>query len=52
VPVHYEEYGVMKSPLSDFTAEISRRRTGLDVQVVARGNTVALPMRFDPVVDG
>ena len=37
VPVHYEEYGVMKSPLSDFTAEISRRRAGFDVQVVARG---------------
>ncbi|GHH33562.1 hypothetical protein GCM10017774_16190 [Lentzea cavernae] len=40
VPVHYEEYGVMKSPLSDFTAEVSRRGAGLDVQVVARGGTL------------
>ncbi len=44
VPVHYEEYGVMKSPLSDFTAEISRRAAGLDVQVVPRGDTFVLPM--------
>ncbi|MFD5823838.1 MBL fold metallo-hydrolase [Lentzea sp. NPDC060358] len=45
VPVHYEEYGVMKSPLSDFTAEVSRRRTGLDVQVVERGDSFAFPNR-------
>ncbi|MGZ3145839.1 MBL fold metallo-hydrolase [Lentzea chajnantorensis] len=45
VPVHYEEYGVMKSPLSDFTAEIARRGTGLDVRVVPRGDTVPLPVR-------
>ena len=42
VPVHYEEYGVMKSPLADFTAEISRRVAGLEVRVVGRGETLAL----------
>jgi L-ascorbate metabolism protein UlaG (beta-lactamase superfamily) len=40
VPVHYEEYTVMKSPLSDFTAEIDRRGLSEMVQVVGRGETV------------
>ncbi|MET9224658.1 MBL fold metallo-hydrolase [Lentzea sp. NPDC003310] len=44
VPVHYEEYGVMKSPLSDFTEELSRREIGRDVRVVARGETFTLPI--------
>jgi L-ascorbate metabolism protein UlaG (beta-lactamase superfamily) len=43
VPVHYEEYGVMKSPLSDFTSALSRRAAGFGVRVVARGETFALP---------
>jgi L-ascorbate metabolism protein UlaG (beta-lactamase superfamily) len=43
VPVHYEEYGVMRSPLSDFTAEISQRLTGAEIHVVARGETFVLP---------
>ncbi|GLY51420.1 MBL fold metallo-hydrolase [Lentzea sp. NBRC 102530] len=43
VPVHYEEYGVMKSPLSDFTSEISGRPRSFDVRVVGRGETFALP---------
>jgi hypothetical protein len=25
VPVHYDDYGVFKSPLSDFRAEVERR---------------------------
>lgn len=44
VPVHYEEYGVMKSPLSDFTTEIARREAGLGVRLVARGETFGLPI--------
>jgi len=40
VPVHYEEYTVMKSPLSDFTAEMDRRGLSEMVQVVERGETV------------
>jgi L-ascorbate metabolism protein UlaG (beta-lactamase superfamily) len=42
VPVHYEEYTVMKSPLSDFTAEMDRRGLSGMVQVVERGETVTL----------
>jgi hypothetical protein len=32
----------MKSPLADFTAEISRRVAGLEVRVVGRGDSLAL----------
>jgi L-ascorbate metabolism protein UlaG (beta-lactamase superfamily) len=42
VPVHYEEYTVMKSPLSDFTTEMDRRGLSEMVQVVERGATVTL----------
>ena len=42
VPVHYEEYTVMKSPLSDFTTETDRRGLSGMVQVVERGETVTL----------
>jgi L-ascorbate metabolism protein UlaG (beta-lactamase superfamily) len=42
VPVHYEEYTVMKSPLSEFTAETDRRGMSDMVQVVGRGETVTL----------
>jgi L-ascorbate metabolism protein UlaG (beta-lactamase superfamily) len=42
VPVHYEEYGVMKSPLADFTAQISLRAAGSDVRVLDRGGTLEL----------
>ena len=42
VPVHYEEYTVMKSPLSEFTAETDRRGLSDMVQVVGRGETVSL----------
>jgi L-ascorbate metabolism protein UlaG (beta-lactamase superfamily) len=40
VPVHYEEYTVMKSPLSHFTTEIDRRGLSEMVRVVERGETV------------
>jgi L-ascorbate metabolism protein UlaG (beta-lactamase superfamily) len=42
IPVHYDDYGVFKSPLSDFLAEVERR--GLPgVRPVARGETIRLP---------
>lgn len=41
VPVHYEEYTVMKSPLSDFTAEAARRQER-GVRVVRRGETLPI----------
>lgn len=42
IPVHYDDYGVFASPLSDFLAEMGRR--GLDdrVSVVDRGASITL----------
>lgn len=42
IPVHYDDYGLFKSPLADFRAEVDRR--GLDglVRYVERGETVSL----------
>jgi L-ascorbate metabolism protein UlaG (beta-lactamase superfamily) len=43
VPVHYDDYGLMKSPLSDFTDEVRRRRPGTTVSYLDRGQTLTLP---------
>lgn len=40
VPVHVDDYPVMKSPLSAFTEEMSRRGLADMVRVVGRGETV------------
>ncbi|MFE9399277.1 hypothetical protein [Streptomyces flavidovirens] len=40
LPVHYEEYGVMRSPLSDFLAEADRRGFAADVVHYERGRGV------------
>ncbi|HEV2885442.1 MAG TPA: MBL fold metallo-hydrolase [Jatrophihabitans sp.] len=42
IPVHYDDYGLFKSPLSDFRAEVSRRGLTDSVRFVDRGDTVAL----------
>ena len=43
VPVHFDDYGVFRSPLSDFLAEVERR--GLSgVRTVERGQTLPLPL--------
>jgi L-ascorbate metabolism protein UlaG (beta-lactamase superfamily) len=39
VPVHYDDYGVFKSPLSDFENEMARRGLSELVEVVPRGAT-------------
>lgn len=39
VPVHHDDYGVFRSPLSDFRAEVERRGLGSVVRYVARGET-------------
>jgi L-ascorbate metabolism protein UlaG (beta-lactamase superfamily) len=39
VPVHVDDYTVMRSPLSDFTDEMSRRGLADLVRVVGRGET-------------
>ncbi|MEU1369904.1 MBL fold metallo-hydrolase [Streptomyces sp. NPDC005803] len=38
MPVHYEEYGVMRSPLSDFLAEAARQGFADEVVHCARGD--------------
>ncbi len=42
VPVHYDDYGVFRSPLSEFRAEAQRRLPAGAVQYVERGQTVPL----------
>ena len=39
VPVHYDDYSVFKSPLSDFLAEADKRRLSDRVHVVPRGDS-------------
>ena len=44
VPIHYDDYGVFRSPLQAFLTEVERR--GLPgVRPVARGERLALPVR-------
>jgi L-ascorbate metabolism protein UlaG (beta-lactamase superfamily) len=40
VPVHYDDYGVFRSPLSDFLYAMQRDRPGQLLKVPARGETV------------
>jgi L-ascorbate metabolism protein UlaG (beta-lactamase superfamily) len=42
VPVHYDDYGVFKSPLADFRAAVERRGLADRVTYVGRGDTVSL----------
>jgi L-ascorbate metabolism protein UlaG (beta-lactamase superfamily) len=42
IPVHYDDYGLFKSPLSDFRAEVTRRGLADLVRFVDRGDTVSL----------
>lgn len=42
VPIHYDDYGVFRSPLADFLDEMRRRLPNSEVRVVARGQTVPL----------
>ena len=43
VPVHFDDYTVFHSPLSDFQAEVHRRGLSGRVQTVERGATLPLP---------
>jgi L-ascorbate metabolism protein UlaG (beta-lactamase superfamily) len=45
VPVHYDDYRVFHSPLSDFLSEVSTDAEGWRIETPIRGQTVAL----DPV---
>jgi hypothetical protein len=41
-PVHHDDYGVFRSPLSDFLGEVERRGWDDRVDVVRRGETIPL----------
>jgi L-ascorbate metabolism protein UlaG (beta-lactamase superfamily) len=42
VPVHYDDYRVMRSPLSDFLDQVAASPSGWQVKAPARGETVHL----------
>ena len=42
IPVHFDDYGLFKSPLADFRAEVARRGRTDRVRFVDRGDTVDL----------
>jgi len=42
VPVHYDDYPVFASPLSDFRLEVERRGLGDRVRYVERGQAIPL----------
>jgi L-ascorbate metabolism protein UlaG (beta-lactamase superfamily) len=50
IPIHYDDYRVMKSPLEDFLQR-SRREGVTGVQPIGRGETIDLPLRV-PGRDG
>lgn len=39
IPVHYDDYGVMKSPLSDFVVEVGTRQPTAEMTYLYRGDT-------------
>jgi len=45
IPVHFDDYRLFRSPLSDFRAEVEQRGLADLVRFVDRGDTVSLPGR-------
>jgi L-ascorbate metabolism protein UlaG (beta-lactamase superfamily) len=45
IPIHYDDYKVMKSPLEDYLTR-TREEGVSGVQPVGRGETVDLPLRL------
>jgi L-ascorbate metabolism protein UlaG (beta-lactamase superfamily) len=43
VPIHYDDYTVFKSPLSDFLAECEWQDVGVPLATLARGDRLPLP---------
>ena len=43
IPIHYDDYGVFKSPLSDFLVEMHERDVKSEIRTVVRGETLPLP---------
>ncbi|GGS36918.1 MBL fold metallo-hydrolase [Actinokineospora fastidiosa] len=42
LPVHYDDYGLFHSPLSDFTHEVERRKPSATIEYLYRGQTKPL----------
>jgi L-ascorbate metabolism protein UlaG (beta-lactamase superfamily) len=47
VPVHFDDYPVFRSPLSDFLDEVERRPPASQVVTLGRGETLPLPASVD-----
>jgi L-ascorbate metabolism protein UlaG (beta-lactamase superfamily) len=43
VPIHYDDYTVFKSPLSDFLAEVERQDVDVPIKTLGRGERLPLP---------
>jgi L-ascorbate metabolism protein UlaG (beta-lactamase superfamily) len=43
VPIHYDDYTVFKSPLSDFLAEVDRQGVHVPLKTLGRGDRLPLP---------
>ena len=50
IPIHYEEYTVMKSPLRDFDAAVARRGLPTQIHRLDRGDTFTFPIARGQVV--
>jgi hypothetical protein len=44
VPIHYDDYTVFRSPLSDFRAAVDAADLDVEVRYVERGETMPLPL--------
>lgn len=49
LPIHYDDYPVFRSPLTDFAPALRDRGTDAQVRMWRRGDVVNLPYRQQPV---
>ncbi|MDP1819607.1 MAG: hypothetical protein Q8K58_06885 [Acidimicrobiales bacterium] len=48
IPIHYEEYTVMRSPLSDFDRAVAKRRLRTAIHSLERGDTFSFDLDARP----
>ncbi|MFL6126370.1 MBL fold metallo-hydrolase [Actinophytocola sp.] len=48
VPIHYDDYGLFHSPVSNFLEAVARRRPAADVHFLKRGDTLPLTVPARP----
>jgi L-ascorbate metabolism protein UlaG (beta-lactamase superfamily) len=44
VPIHYDDYGLFHSPVSNFLTEVRERRPDAEVRLLHRGDSLPLPL--------